>query len=111
MNFACCMIQESKSEMERIEQERKVIQESLKQSADETSSQLALTMAKNTDLQTNKEVGQTSIGVKLLSRNTDTQTKKVVHVGKPQWSYDMVYCYYDNQKRNRSPLLGQIKLQ
>jgi hypothetical protein len=42
--------------MDRIEQERKVIQESLKQSADETSSQLAMTMAKNTDLQTDKEV-------------------------------------------------------
>ncbi|CAC5398127.1 HIP1 [Mytilus coruscus] len=51
------LLKESKSEMDRIEQERKVIQESLKQSADETSSQLAMTMAKNTDLQTDKEVG------------------------------------------------------
>ncbi|CAC5398125.1 HIP1 [Mytilus coruscus] len=49
------LLKESKSEMDRIEQERKVIQESLKQSADETSSQLAMTMAKNTDLQTDKE--------------------------------------------------------
>ncbi|XP_076107362.1 huntingtin-interacting protein 1-like isoform X4 [Mytilus galloprovincialis] len=49
------LLQESKSEMDRIEQERKVIQESLKQSADQTSSQLAMTMAKNTDLQTDKE--------------------------------------------------------
>lgn len=54
--------------MERIEQERKVIQESLKQSADETSSQLAITMAKNTDLQTDKEVGQRSIKGKVLIR-------------------------------------------
>lgn len=49
------LLKESRSEMDRIEQERKVIQESLKQSADETSSQLAMTMAKNTDLQTEKE--------------------------------------------------------
>lgn len=54
--------------MERIEQERKVIQESLKQSADETSSQLAITMAKNTDLQTDKEVGQRSIKGEVLIR-------------------------------------------
>lgn len=42
--------------MVRMEEERKVIQESLQNSADEVTRQLAQTTAKNTDLEKDKQV-------------------------------------------------------
>lgn len=53
-----CMLtnQESKSQMERLENERKVIQESLQQSADQVTSQLAEATAQNTELLNKREV-------------------------------------------------------
>ena len=44
--------------MVRMEEERKVIQESLQNSADEVTQQLAQTTAKNTDLEKMKQVGK-----------------------------------------------------
>nr|XP_022336836.1 huntingtin-interacting protein 1-like isoform X2 [Crassostrea virginica] len=48
-------IQETKSQMDRLENERKVIQESLQQSADQVTSQLAEATAQNTELLNTKE--------------------------------------------------------
>ncbi|KAJ8312658.1 hypothetical protein KUTeg_010031 [Tegillarca granosa] len=49
------LVKESQSQMERLEQERKIIQDSMQQSANEVQQQLAETTAQNTDLQQRRE--------------------------------------------------------
>jgi len=48
--------QEANADMQRMENERKVIQDSLQQSADQVTTQLAVATGKNTELESNNEV-------------------------------------------------------
>ena len=61
--------------MDRLENERKVIQESLQQSADQVTSQLAEATAQNTELLNTKEV---CLHSKPIAQNTDKLNKQEV---------------------------------
>lgn len=52
----CLFVKDCHADMLRMEDERKVLQDSLQKSADEVTAQLAVTTAKNTDLEKVKQV-------------------------------------------------------